>query len=90
MRLRSFEVKELAEESQVTNFETTGNSILDDKLGEKDVKDEEGAMPVPQVCLGPEGEIPPPKKKKNPTLVNYGSLRKMRRSGQWKREGCKI
>jgi transcription factor TFIIIB component B'' len=62
MRLRPFEVKELAEESQVTNVETTGNSILDDKLAEKDVKDEEGAMPVPQVCLGPEGEILPPKK----------------------------
>jgi transcription factor TFIIIB component B'' len=77
MRLKPFEVEEIAKESQVANVESTGNAILDDKLAEEDemrmieenaVKEgekqseeedaeEEDAMPVPQVRLGPDGEI---------------------------------
>ena len=77
MRLKPFEVEELAKESQADKIESTGNTILDERLAEEEEmrmmeenpenakneedeqpeEDEEDAMPVPQVRLGPDGEI---------------------------------
>jgi len=82
MRLKPFEVEELAKENQAENIESTGNAILDERLAEEEEMrmieenpenaknegekqseeeeeddDEEDAMPVPQVRLGPDGEI---------------------------------
>ncbi|EFX64268.1 hypothetical protein DAPPUDRAFT_118337 [Daphnia pulex] len=73
MRPKPFEVKVLSKESKVVlNAQSTKNTILDDRLIEENelrmietenqskeevAEDEEGAMPVPQVCLGPDGRI---------------------------------
>lgn len=83
MRLRPFEVEELAKENQADEIESTGNAILDERLAEEEEMrmmeenpenaknegdkqpeeeeneedEEEDAMPVPQVRLGPDGEI---------------------------------
>ncbi len=80
MRLKPFEVEELAKENQAGKVESTGNAILDDRLAEEEEmrmieenpenaqnegekqseeedEEEEDAMPVPQVRLGPDGEI---------------------------------
>jgi transcription factor TFIIIB component B'' len=73
MRPKPFEVKVLSKESKVVRTaQSTRNTILDDRLIEENelrmietenqskeevAGDEEGAMPVPQVCLGPHGRI---------------------------------